>query len=1546
MKTTWKKITTIFIALAMVASSFNYGFVVKAAEKATYTIYPTPQNVEYGNKTLTVSDKVNVVYEQNIDQYTKQHVKDVFAMLNKAVNETNAVVENETNVLVGIHGQEGIVNRYFKENNLVGNFDFTKYDASILDIKGNTIAILAKDTDAAFHAVTSLKHIFTQVNDNKVTELTIRDYADVKARGFIEGYYGNPWSNEDRADLMKFGGDYKLNQYIYAPKDDPKHNARWRDLYTDDELAAIKNLAEAGNRSKCYYVYALHTFMNQPVRFDSNYENDIAIIKKKFEQLMGVGVKQFAILADDAGVPGNNAENYVRLMNDMTNWMKEKAATVPGLKTDLIFCPHDYMGWGTSGEMQTLKKLPDSVSIIQTGGRVWGEVGPSFNDSFFNSMNRPAYMWINWPCSDNTKDSLIMGGAEAVLKPNVNPNTVNGIVLNPMQQSEPSKAGLFTNADYAWNIWDTASKYDTVWHDSFNYIDHGTIEDTKGSSAYRELSKHMMNSRQIGNDESVEIKEQLKQFTKDFEAGKPVLEQATALKAEFVKLQQAAKDYRAFTGNQRTLGQIIYWIDCWDDTTSAILSFLDSVIAMENQQENSLIVEAYLKGQESVEKSKTHKFKYIDHYEKAMVGRLYITPFMNKMDQLLSEKVSLLINPNKQLVKYITNREDTPDGNIKNVLDNDPNTQIIYKTPSSISKGTYVGVSYTKPVDIDHVIFRMGQKDNPADTFTKAKLEYTVDGNEWKDVTSKIYSSTANVEETNLNLKNVKGIRLTATEDVSNKWLGVKDIVVNPEEQEEIENKTTITLDKLMVRANKLTDIIDDNKGSFVHLSEDEANRGTHRDFIPKDATVTLNFSNPKTIEKIQLKQDNGTDKLYQYAIEYSADGKTNWTTLKTYEGDAQVTLTLEQPVVAKAVRVRNTKLSLQNGNKVGWWWKLYDFNVVEKAGSLKPATTKNIYTNTKSPIKSRYEEARCELVANQVVTLEKNQYIGLDLKRIKDLSSIEADVIKGNTIQLQVSKNALDWIDIKDLKEVSKLDARYIRYINKGATATIEVKNFVVNSNEISGPFLHDSTIGINSSWGVNEDSRNNGAAFDGNVETTTEFADLPQKGQYIIYDLGQERTIKKLELFAQDGAVNYIRDADIQISSNLKDWTTVVKIGDGKENTGDANITCINSDAGYKASSKYPNKVSVLGTVNPTKAHYIRIYMTAANRNRAVLFNEIMINDGEYVPVINDPTFHATEIEQQGYTPQKMFDGSLTTSYKPSTNKSGSITYTLSENLNINRINILQKSISNANVEAFIEKNGNRKWVHIGTLNKSLNEVAIDADYVLEIKISWNNGEKVNLSEIITFRDEKLKLADKDALQAAIAKTPAKDEKAYTSESWNAYKEALENAKNINLKMNATQEEVDLAKKALVNAFNKLEENPDVTPIEPSKPIINKDQLNDAIAKEPSKGKDAYTSESWKAYIEALEKAKEVSAKKDATQKEVDSAKDALISAMNALKEKEDLTPNKPELPSRPNESDQKDDETPSTGVSNNTIVLWTALLSCCGMIIALSKKRKTSK
>jgi len=97
----------------------------------------------------------------------------------------------------------------------------------------------------------------------------INDYVDVESRGYIEGYYGNPWSTEDRVRLMGWSSYYKLNSYFYAPKDDPKHNAQWRSLYSEEEIKnKIEPLAEAGNKSKARFVYA-YIHMNNPINYSS-----------------------------------------------------------------------------------------------------------------------------------------------------------------------------------------------------------------------------------------------------------------------------------------------------------------------------------------------------------------------------------------------------------------------------------------------------------------------------------------------------------------------------------------------------------------------------------------------------------------------------------------------------------------------------------------------------------------------------------------------------------------------------------------------------------------------------------------------------------------------------------------------------------------------------------------------------------------------------------------------------------------------------------------------------------------------------------------------------------------------------------------------------------------------------------------------------------------------------------------------------------------------------------------------------------------------------
>ncbi|KAI6214664.1 hypothetical protein M3Y94_00295200 [Aphelenchoides besseyi] len=52
---------------------------------------------------------------------------------------------------------------------------------------------------------------------------------------FIQGFYGRPWTTEQRKNLFERMKTLGLNTYLYAPKDDLKHRFQWRALYNEEE---------------------------------------------------------------------------------------------------------------------------------------------------------------------------------------------------------------------------------------------------------------------------------------------------------------------------------------------------------------------------------------------------------------------------------------------------------------------------------------------------------------------------------------------------------------------------------------------------------------------------------------------------------------------------------------------------------------------------------------------------------------------------------------------------------------------------------------------------------------------------------------------------------------------------------------------------------------------------------------------------------------------------------------------------------------------------------------------------------------------------------------------------------------------------------------------------------------------------------------------------------------------------------------------------------------------------------------------------------------
>src|SRR6266850_6667697 len=97
--------------------------------------------------------------------------------------------------------------------------------------------------------------------------------------GVIEGFYGQPWSPAERLELFNWMTQWGLNTYLYAPKDDLKHRALWRESYSPSEAETLRQLIGACKQRNIRFIYALSPGL------DLHYSRhaDLDHLKRRFE---------------------------------------------------------------------------------------------------------------------------------------------------------------------------------------------------------------------------------------------------------------------------------------------------------------------------------------------------------------------------------------------------------------------------------------------------------------------------------------------------------------------------------------------------------------------------------------------------------------------------------------------------------------------------------------------------------------------------------------------------------------------------------------------------------------------------------------------------------------------------------------------------------------------------------------------------------------------------------------------------------------------------------------------------------------------------------------------------------------------------------------------------------------------------------------------------------------------------------------------------------------------------------------------------------------
>lgn len=283
---------------------------------------------------------------------------------------------------------------------------------------------------------------------------TAEDYPLFAKRGYIEGFYGNPWHHSVRRFMIEKMALNGMNTYYYAPKDDPYHRDKWDELYPEKELSQLSEISELCRENFVDFHYCIAPGLS--MKYSS--EEDFDKLTCKAEQLYRVGVKNFGLLVDDipenlyfeedkAAFDGEAVNAHVHLVNKFYAFLK-KLDPVCGLTV----CPLVYHGTGEEYYISKLGRgIPSDVSLFWTGKNICSqELTVKEAIIFENSTNHKPLYWDNFPVNDaemyNEMHIGYINGRDKDLF-----RYSEGIISNVMEYPMSSLIPLMTVCDYLWN---------------------------------------------------------------------------------------------------------------------------------------------------------------------------------------------------------------------------------------------------------------------------------------------------------------------------------------------------------------------------------------------------------------------------------------------------------------------------------------------------------------------------------------------------------------------------------------------------------------------------------------------------------------------------------------------------------------------------------------------------------------------------------------------------------------------------------------------------------------------------------------------------------------------------------------------------------------------------------------------------------------------------------------------------------------------------------------------------------------------------------------
>lgn len=895
-KSSLKKLvaTTCFLSLGITtfATPLAYGMTAKPnnTTDVSVDIYPVVQEINYiSNEGFTLNGDVNVVVHGTQEKAALPTLERILKERNISYQINNSIDSNKANILLSSdksHCNDCTTN----ENDVL-----SKKEGYILNASDNIntngfIKIIGADKDGVYNGILTLDQILEQAIENKIAEVNIADYPEIGQRGFIEGFYGTPWSHEDRMSLMRDTSKYKMNTYIYAPKDDIYHREQWKELYPQEKAQELAELARVGTENNLNFCWTIHP--GATLQFtDEDYNAIIA----KFEQLYSLGVRQFGVLFDDTDdwSRGKLQAEWINRINN--EFVKAKGDIEPMI----VISARYNSAWGPNMNryfkpfMETLDK---DIEVMWTGHATMSNVSKDVFEwpKTATGVDKDMAVWWNYPVNDYCDQKMLMAPLH-----NLNPDldNVTGFYSNPMNQAEASKVALYSIADYTWNT--DSFEYMKSWERSIEELTPEVASEFKRfASNISYLSDDGGASGPFIYDESVYLAEKIDTLNNAIQNGTSIVQPANALLAEFEIMKNDCKNINEKLTNKNLAKEIEPFIGAYEALADSGIASMKALIAANEGNIGTWMLE----NKEAKQKLASMNNFTVDRIEGSgpetyvvHVGTKRLKPLVSDVIAKGEEFMSGHLSGNVSS-KVISNIANLPEINVES---NNGKFSINNIQNLEIKPNEYLGFALPKAMMADQIEFLTNNKE--------LKLQYSLNSIEWTDA-------------------NIQASKSIASEDIPVTFVRV----INTSN-----DKITANIDKLEVSPIYKAELsISENIGTYQSYKIENAIDGDLETkywsdkpsapghFIKVDLGSTIPLYDVKSYFAV-------SDRMRNSEYEISVDG-SNWTSIGELnyvsENGKMVASANANGQMARYIRIKANGSNTENNSS--FWVQLYEIEV------------------------------------------------------------------------------------------------------------------------------------------------------------------------------------------------------------------------------------------------------------------------------------------------------------------------------------------------------------------------------------------------------------------------------------------------------------------------------------------------------------------------------------------------------------------------------------------------------------------------------------------